>query len=438
MTGKELAASFEAVEPFTVGIEEEAMLLDPETHDLVDCAPRLIARLDPSARVKLELPLSQVELVTRPCADVPAAIAELAAARRELLAAADGLARPAAAGTHPFAAIEGRLNRGPRYDRVATEYGSIARRQLVCALQVHVAVGGAERTLAVYNALRGELPLLAALAANAPFHGGADTGLASARPTISGLLPRQGTPPPLESWDELAAAWRWGERAGAFAEPGMWWWELRPHPRFGTLEIRVPDAQTTVAGAAAVAAVAHALVVELAERHDGGERLAVAPSWRIEENRWSACRHGVGGTVADLATGAPTATRESLHSLLDRLEPVARRLGAPAEIAAARRLVERDGAGRQRAVATTHGPHGLARWLADRFADGIDDEAGLAARQAARSSAGELSSLAIRSSTASSTVRCTSGQPPLSAASSGSAPPIVRPPSKRSKTRGST
>ena len=147
----------------------------------------------------------------------------------------------------------------------------MARRQLVCALQVHVAVGGADRTLAVYNALREHLPELAALAANAPFHAGADTGLASIRPKISEGLPRQGIPPAFASWDELAAELRWGTTAGALPELALWWWELRPHLSHGTLELRVPDAQTTVAEAAAVAAVAHALVVRLAERHDAGE-----------------------------------------------------------------------------------------------------------------------------------------------------------------------
>src|SRR5213075_2861884 len=134
-------------------------------------------------------------------------------------------------------------------------------------LQVHVAPGDAERTLAVYNALRGHLPELAALAANAPFHAGRDTGFASVRPLIGGLLPRQGVPPAIPSWEAFAETLRWGRVAGAVPEPRRWWWELRPHLAFGTLELRVPDAQTTVADAAAVAAFVHALVARLGERH---------------------------------------------------------------------------------------------------------------------------------------------------------------------------
>jgi carboxylate-amine ligase len=367
----QLRAAFDAPRPFTVGIEEEVMLLDPGTYELSECAPELLERLGGPGRFKLELPASQIELITAPHDDVPASIDELAAGRRALIEAADGLVRPAAAGAHPFSAEEGRLNEGARYERTEAEYGRIARRQLVCALQVHVAVGGARRTLGVYNALRQRLPELAALAANAPFHAGVDTGLASIRPKISEGLPRQGVPPAFESWDELAAELRWGAAAGALPELALWWWELRPHLSHGTLELRVPDAQTTIAEAAAVATVAHALVVLLAERHDAGELEPTVPTWRIAENRWSACRHGVEGELADLRTGARTPTRAVLHALLDELEPVAARFGAAAELDAAHALVEHNGALRQREAAAADGPRALGPWLADRFSAGL-------------------------------------------------------------------
>ena len=125
-------------------------------------------------------------------------------------------------------------------------------------LHVHVAIRGADRALAVYNALRSHLPELAALAANAPFYEGRDSGLASVRSRISGLLPRQGVPPALPSWDAYEEALRWC----AFDDPRQWWWELRLHPVFGTVEVRVPDTQTTVADTAAVGAVVHALVTQ--------------------------------------------------------------------------------------------------------------------------------------------------------------------------------
>jgi carboxylate-amine ligase len=368
-TTADLRAAFDAPAPLSVGLEEEVMLLDPATLDLAPVAEQAVERLgDP--RFKLELPASQLEIVVGPARTVPEAIAALARSRRDLAAGVGDLARPAAAGTHPFAAAEGELNRGGRYDRTAEEFGAIARRQLVCALQVHVAVGGADRTLAVYNALRSYLPELAALAANAPFHDGRDTGLASVRPSIGELLPRQGMPPPIESWEAFAEDLRWGAASGTVPEPAVWWWELRPHTAFGTLELRVPDAQTTVAEAGAVAAFAHSLVAWLAERHDAGDPLPVAPTWRIEENRRSAARAGVEGSLADLVTGERTPTRERLHALLERLSPVAARLGCEAELRCARAVVEENGAMRQRAAASGgSGLEGAVAYLAEKFLD---------------------------------------------------------------------
>jgi carboxylate-amine ligase len=257
------------------------------------------------------------------------------------------------------------LNRGGRYDAIAAEYGSVARRQLVASLQVHVAVGGAARSLAVYNALRSYLPELTALAANAPFYESVDSGLATVRPGICVLLPRQGVPPALESWEQFAAELTW------LPETSRWWWELRPHPVYGTLELRVPDAQTTIGEAAGLIAFVQALVATLAGRHDAGEPLAAAPSWRIGENRFSALRHGVEGTLADLASGRRWATRERLHALVDEVAPAAARLGSGELLAHTRASIERNGAIRQREACRTAGVRGLPGWLADRFLEGI-------------------------------------------------------------------
>ena len=363
----ELRRRFDAVGGFTVGVEEETMLLDPGTLELAPLAGRLLDRLDGDARFKPELPASQLEIATAPAASVADVVAQLATARRDLAGAADGLVLPAVAGVHPFSPPEGVLTSGPRYDALHDEYGSIARRQLVASLQVHVAVGGAARTLAVYNALRGHLPELAALAANAPFHAGRDSGLASVRPTICTLLPRQGVPPPLESWERYAAELRWGGAAGAVAGPPSWWWELRPHAAFGTLELRVPDAQTTIAEAAVVIAVAQALVATLAERHDAGEPPPTAPTWRIEENRWSALRYGVDGTMADLRSGERMPTRDRLAALMRAIAPAAERLGAADALADAAASIAANGAIRQRGIARDRGLDGLTRWLAERF-----------------------------------------------------------------------
>jgi glutamate---cysteine ligase / carboxylate-amine ligase len=353
--------------PMTVGLEEELMLLDPTTHDLAPRARDVLERLDGDPRFVPEMPAAQLEIVGPPAATVGEAAAAIRAARADLAAGADGLARLAGAGVHPFAAAEGVLMRGERYEAILAEYGPVARRQLVFGLHVHVAVGGADRALAVFNALRGHLPELAALGANAPFYEGVDTGLASMRPKLCDILPRQGVPPAIGSWEELAAAFAWAQRAGTMADASQWWYEARLHPRHGTVEVRVPDTQATVAETAALAAVVHALVGRLAERFDAGERLPCPATWRVAENRWSACRHGLDGQLADLETGDSQPTRERLAALLDELGPAAQRLGCAAELAAARGLVDANGAQRQRAVAAERGVTGVAAWLADRF-----------------------------------------------------------------------
>jgi len=368
-TASELRERFDAVTPFTVGIEEEAMLLDGDTLDLAPRADAVLSRLGGDARFSRELPAAQVEIATAPTAQVADALAQLAAARADLIAACEGIARPAAAGVHPFAAPSGALNEGRRYEHIRAAYEPVAQRQLVAALQVHVAVGGAERTLAVHDALRSFLPELAALAANGALYDGRDSGLASARPLVCRLLPRQGVPPALKSWERVAAELAWGAEAGTVTEPRLWWWELRPHPTWGTLELRVPDAQTTLADAAGVIVVAQALVAWLAERYDAGEPLPAAPGWRIEENRFSALRNGLDGELADLERGERTPTRERLAALLDTLTPVAERLGAGALLPHARALAQRNGAIRQRAVAAEQGVRGLAAWMAERYGD---------------------------------------------------------------------
>src|SRR4051794_1502752 len=366
-TAESLRATFDAPAPFTLGIEEELMLLDPETLDLAPHSAALLERVEGDGRFKLELPAAQLEIASPALKGAPDVVEFLTTARRDLKQAAAGLVELACSGVHPFADEEGELNAGERYKRTRREYGGLARRQLVFGLQVHVAVRPADRALAVYNGLREHLPELLALAANSPFYRGADTGLAAMRPKLCELLPRQGVPPPLASWDEYADALAWGRRAGGVPEAAVWWWELRPHPSFGTIEVRVPDAQVTVHDAAAIAATVHALARALAERHDTGEPAAPTAGWRIAENRWQALRHGLDGSLADLQTGEPVPVRDRLAALLDELEPHAQALGCSAELRHARSLVESNGANRQRERYADGGMRVLTEWLVEGF-----------------------------------------------------------------------
>jgi carboxylate-amine ligase len=347
------------------------MLLDPDTLDLAPLAEDLLSSpQNGGAEVKLELPASQLELATSPRQTIAELAVDLAAGRRGLARLVVDRVLLACAGTHPFTSADGALNSGPYHQRMEREYGPIARRQLVCGLHIHVGLSDPQRVLAVYNSLRERLPDLAALAANAPLCGASESGLASLRPVLIGLLPRQGIPPLYRSWDELAADLTWGTRAGRVAGSSGWWWELRLHPRLGTIEVRAPDAQITAADAAAVVAVTAGLVLWLAARHDANDLPPPAPSWRIAENRWSAARHGVHGDMCDLTTGEATTTQDRLYSLLREIHPFASDAGGVNQFHHAYRLVERNGADCQLEVARSEGALGLAAWLSQRFLDG--------------------------------------------------------------------
>src|SRR3954452_25099339 len=321
ITADALRARFDDPDALGVGLEEELFLLDPETLDLLPRAREVIERVDGDPRFELELPASQLEIVTPPCPDVASAVAALREARRDLAAAAAPIGRLMTAGAHPTAAERGVLTDDPRYQRTLDEYGERARRQLVAGLHVHVSLGGADRSLAVYNALRSHLPELAALAANAPFHAGRDTGLASIRPTIAVHLQRQGVQPIIPSWEWFAESLRWGHASDTVPDARRWWFELRLHATYGTLELRAPDAQSSVDDVHGVAAYAYDLLHSLAARFDAGEELPIHDSWRIDENRWAAMRDGVQGTLANLDTGERVATRALLASRLDTLHP---------------------------------------------------------------------------------------------------------------------
>lgn len=367
LTGEQLQATFDRATAFTVGIEEELMLIDPETLEPAPRAPQVMSWLAGDPRFKFELPAAQIEIATEPHATAVEAATALMAARRQLAAAVDGRVRPIGAGVSPLGPGHAELVELPRYERTIRDYHPVIAWQLVSALQIHVAVPGSSRALAVYNHARAYLPWLAALAANGVFYQGIDTGLASVRPKICDLLPRQGMAPPIDSWHQYADALNWGQRSGSAPEPGTWWWELRPHPAFGTLEFRVPDTQATVADAAVLAAVIQALVVWLARRHDAGERLAVAPTWRLEENRWSACRHGVEGEMLDAETGERRGTRACLEWLLEQLAEIVAELRAATQLDRAAAMIDANGAIEQRAAAQAGGAHSVALSLAERF-----------------------------------------------------------------------
>lgn len=342
-------------EAFTVGVEEELMVLDRRTLDLAPRAADVLDALGDDGRFCAELPAAQLEIVSPVCVHTGAIGRALLTARRDAAEAAAPMGLVlAGSGTHPFAPAEGVMSAGPRYAAIVDEYRWAARRAMSWGLHVHVAVPGADRALAVHDALRSYLPWLGAIAVNAPFHAGTDTGLASVRPKLSDGLPRQGIPPAFGTWAAYAQWLAWGARSNAFGASHLWW-ELRLHPTFGTLELRVCDQPATAARSATLAAVIQALCAWLAARHDDGERLPCDPTERIDENRWRALRDGSSGTLLDLDTGAGRSTSEGLAELLATIRPFATGLGSVGAFDEVDELLCTPGADRQRAAAREAG-----------------------------------------------------------------------------------
>ena len=366
LTVEALAVAFDHPEPFTIGVEEELLLVDPVRLELVPAVDDVLELLGRDDRYARELRPSQLETVTRVCTTAADACRELTAARRDLVIALDGRYRVLASGTHPTSLPWGQITDGDRYRQIADEYPWAARRSLACGLHIHVAVSGADRALGVYNALRSYLPELAAVGANSAFFEGRDTGMSSVRPKLNEAFPRSGIPPAFAGWDELVRFVEWGRRGGLFPDATHLWWELRPHPVHGTLEIRVVDTQTRLKDAAAIVALVQALVVRLVEQHDAGEPLPVHETHRIAENSWRAHRHGVRGWVVDLDTGVQEPMRDRIARLVAELEPYAERYGALDHLTDVRGLLVDNGSDRQRYVQEREGVDGLVRWLVDQ------------------------------------------------------------------------
>jgi carboxylate-amine ligase len=352
----QLRSLFSSTVPGTVGFEEELLLVHRESWLPADASATVAGIGD--FRVKQELPACQLEIATSVHEDVAGAIEELRSCRALLAAACDPDLAAIAAPVHPLVDGPTALSPTKRAAALGARYREVIGRQLVSSLQVHLAFGEADCTLGVYHALRDLLPELAALAGAAPFAAGRDTGLCSVRPVIASLLPRQGVPPIITSWEQYAEDLAWLACNGAGADASEWWWELRPHVRYGTLELRVLDVQATVDRTSAIARFVHALGAGLAELHQLGELPPPAPSWRIAENRWAALRDGVGGELLDLRTGESRPTRRVLHDLIDFAEPF-----APGDLDDTRALVENPPVEDLRAL----GPDGVVPWLAEVF-----------------------------------------------------------------------
>jgi carboxylate-amine ligase len=363
LSGSALRRAFDAVSDLTVGAEEELLLLDPTTLEPAPASERVLAEAGESDAVRPELWSAQIEIVSGVHNSPGAVIADLQTARTRLLERLAGRLRIAGLGTHPLARPARAFHPGDRYAAIVERHGLGARiGALATGLHVHVAVSGADRALAVYNAMRAYAPIFTALAANAPFIAGEDSGLATVRPMLADALPRQGVGPYLASWASLEDLIRWGWRTDAIPDPAQLWWECRLNLRLGTIEMRAPDAQSSLDDAYGLIAFAHALVADLCERLDGGERLPMLDTLRIQENRWRAMRFGTGAELIDVG---PDRTVPVRHVAGDLFERIARH-AEPQGLDRMRALAARDEPGEQRELARRWGPTAIIARAADR------------------------------------------------------------------------
>ena len=342
-----METNFGASAPYTVGVEEEFQLVDPTSFALVPAIDEVLAASDSAGLpVASELLASFLETRSPVYGTVAGLAAELTALRRRVGDLVEGCgARLAAAGTHPFSdSIAQPITEQERYFRVEEEMGWTARMQAIFGLHVHVAVPDEETAIRAVAALSRHVPLFIALSANSPFWGGADTRLSSARTKIFGLVPRSGLPPGFRFWKDFEGYVDALVRAGSIPDYSWCWWDVRPHPRLGTVELRAPDAQTEAARTASLAALAQCIVAT-ADRHHPQDPLLT------EENKWRATRYGLEARLHDFSTGQSVTARDAARDLIKELHSLSQDLGCEAELEGMLEIADGgNGADRQRAV----------------------------------------------------------------------------------------
>jgi carboxylate-amine ligase len=337
---------------YTIGIEEELMICDGETLELVNAIEQLLEDAG-AGEIKPELMESVLEISTDPCTSIAQAGDQLRNLRKQVCRTAKGHSLAiGSAGTHPFAMWEDqRIVARPRYRDLIEALRFVARQELIFGMHVHIGLDDPEKAIHVANGMRVHVPVLLALSANSPFWRGSASGLMSTRMPIFRTFPRVGIPPAYRDWDDYVQRIGFMVESGVMEDPTYLWYDVRPHPKFGTVEIRACDSQTRVEHTLGLAALIQAMVRELAEHFDAGTPLSDYPWEMLDENKWLAARHGLDGELVDLPHNERVATKELSRRLLDRLREHAQDLGADGEFEAVEDLLARGtGAHRQRVV----------------------------------------------------------------------------------------
>jgi glutamate---cysteine ligase / carboxylate-amine ligase len=345
---------FSGCEEPTLGVEIEVQVVDEAGALATDtAATKILAELNEPAAYKHELLECTVEVITGVCSSVGHVRQDLGDKLERLIEVSDGLGyRIMCSGTHPFSSwADQTVSPDPRYHRLIEDCQWTARRLLIFGVHTHVGVGSGEEAIAVGNSLATFIPHFLALSSSSPFWQGRDTGLASIRSKVFESLPTAGLPYAMENWGQFQRFMRTLIGAGTIRSIREVWWDIRPHPGFGTLELRICDGIPTMDEICAITALSQALVVWLAERYNAGLEVPRHQAWTIRENKWRAARWGLDAEIIRDEDGNLLSLRRSIGDLLETLEPIAERLNGLEEMQRISDMLDRGtSATRQREV----------------------------------------------------------------------------------------
>ena len=354
---------FNASERTSLGIEWELMLVDRESRELASGAAEILSGIRPEGEsehpaAKHELFQSIIEVITGICSPGPEATADLARTIELLRPEVEraGLALMCA-GTHPFTDWQTQqISPSDRYQKLINDMQWLARRLQIVGVHVHVGVRNPDKAVYFVNALTAYVPHLLALSASSPFWKGSDTGLASARSKVFEGLPTAGLPFMLDDWAEFELYMDTLIKTRTIASIKEVWWDIRPHPDFGTVELRICDGLPTLTEVGMVAAISQCLIEMFDRELDKGYTLPRPKQWVVRENKWRAARHGMDAHIITGEDNTLVPVRDALHELVQDLSPTAERLGCLEELQHVQAVVD-GGASyeRQRAVAAASG-----------------------------------------------------------------------------------
>ncbi len=339
---------------YTLGIEEEFAIIDPQTRELRSHIQEILegGKVMLKEQIKPEMHQSVVELGTEICQSIEHARTHVTELRSKLaeLAGRGGL-KIASVGTHPFSHWHDQLiTEGERYQEIVKDMQLLARANLIFGLHVHVGIPDRERAIHVMNQARYFLPHIYALSVNSPFWVGRNTGLKGYRLKVFERFPRTGIPDAFESLSEYEDFCKLLVRTGCIDNPKKIWWDIRLHPFFDTLEVRVCDAQSRVDDTLAIAALIQAVVAKLFKLLEQNITFRVYRRRLLDENRWRASRYGIGGKLIDFGRETEVETKRLLDELLQFVSTEVNELGSGKEMAHIERIM-REGTGADRQLA---------------------------------------------------------------------------------------